>query len=117
VISSIAEKYQDRLLVARYDVESNNPNFKVELVMQQHLPRKLPSLLLFRNGKVTWSRSGLITEEKLELLLLEQLDAASSTAGFLHLARQENDSYMLSEYQRIEEPTSRKLQVAIRWLN
>ncbi len=85
--------------------------------MQQHLPRKLPSLLLFRNGKVTWSRSGLITEEKLELLLLEQLDAASSTAGFLHLARQENDSYMLSEYQRIEEPTSRKLQVAIRWLN
>lgn len=85
--------------------------------MQQQLPRKLPSLLLFQNGKVTWSRSGLVTEAKLELLLLEQLDAAPKNAGFLHLAQHEVDSYMLSEYQQKEESQSPKLQVAIRWLS
>lgn len=85
--------------------------------MQQKLPRKLPTLLLFQNGKVTWSRSGVVTEEKLEELLHEQLDAAPSGAGFLHLARNENDSYMLSEYKDDDEITSTKLQVAVRWIN
>ena len=119
-MTSMAQKYKDRLLVARYDVESNNPNFKVELVLQQQLPRKLPTLLLFQNGKVIWSRSGLVTEEKLELLLLEQLQSAPSHSGLLHLARHEADSsYMLSDYQspREENRRSPKLQVAIRWLN
>ena len=103
ILESCSEKWQDSLTMVKYDVEaSENPNLKVELVMQNAMPRKLPCLLLIQRGKVVAKRSGVITEEELDSLLQQHLniDAAPKSkankgAGFIGLAR-DDDDYMLS---------------------
>lgn len=107
ILNKCAEKWQDSLYFVKYDVEASaNPNLKLELLLQNAMPRSLPCLLLFRKGKVVMKHSGVITEEELDGLLekhLGRLVTAPSTkrnkgaAGFVSMSRDDSaDDYMLS---------------------
>lgn len=109
VLETCAEKWSSSLDLVKYDVEAaQNPNLKLELLMQNVMPRSLPCLLLFQEGKVVTKHSGVITEEELDALLETHLGgvmaAAPSTkmksrgAGFVSMVAQDDssDDYMLS---------------------
>jgi thioredoxin 1 len=106
ILEKCAEKWQDSLTFIKFDVEAPTPNLKVELVLQNAMPRSLPCLLLFRNGKVITKHKGVITEEELDSLLAAHLgDVVVPTtktkfkgAGYVSMALRDDsaDDYMLS---------------------
>ncbi len=106
-LETCAVKWQDSLDLIQYNVEaSENPNLKLELLMQNAMPRSLPTLLLFQKGKVVAKHSGVITEEELDALLETHLGGiaapsskrkqSKAAAGFVSMARDSPDDYMLS---------------------
>mmetsp|Transcript_49062 Transcript_49062/g.59407 ORF Transcript_49062/g.59407 Transcript_49062/m.59407 type:complete len:210 (+) Transcript_49062:163-792(+) len=109
IIRSAAEKYTSTSqlsAVTKYDVESKNPNLKMELVLQGVHPSALPSLILFRQGKAIANWSGAITEAELDDFLKENCSEfwekegvvpKEKKKGFVNFASSmENDDYMLS---------------------
>lgn len=107
MLEKVATKWQDSLDLVKYDVEaSKNPNLKLELLMQNAMPRGLPCLLLFMSGKVVTKHSGVITEEELDSLLEEHIEQQTTsiaaptlktTQGFVSMAHNDaSDDYMLS---------------------
>ena len=105
ILETCTQKWQESLDFIKYDVDAAaNPNLKLELLMQNAMPRSLPCLLLFRNGKVIAKHTGVITEEELDTLLEQHLGTVQSKkgtkakgAGFVSMARDDSsDDYMLS---------------------
>lgn len=98
VLHRCAEKWTVSLDIVRYDVDKN-PNVKMELLRQNVMPRSLPSLVLFKEGKAIAQRSGVITEEELDLFLEMHLRAKTpkknTGAGFVSFSN-DRDDYMLS---------------------
>jgi|Transcript_57411 thioredoxin 1 len=107
IVRRCGEKWSDRLDVMRYDIESKSTNVKMELLRQDALPQKLPSLILFRDGKAVAKHSGIISEEELDdfissnLADQEDLDkdiigaAEEQRSGFISFGAS-HDDYMLS---------------------
>lgn len=59
----------------RYDVESgNNHEIKMGMLYQNVVIRKLPTLLLYHEGKVKATHSGLISYDELEEFIANALD-------------------------------------------
>ena len=107
ILETCTKKWQESLDFIKYDVDAAaNPNLKLELLMQNAMPRSLPCLLLFRNGKVIAKHTGVITEEELDCLLEKHLGTVKSPskkgtkaqgAGFVSMTRDDSsDDYMLS---------------------
>ena len=108
ILETCTNKWQESLDFIKYDVDAAaNPNLKLELLMQNAMPRSLPCLLLFQKGKVIAKHSGVITEEELDSLLETHLGNVVSPnkktgtnnkgAGFVSMARDDSsDDYMLS---------------------
>uniref|UniRef100_A0A7S0B187 Thioredoxin domain-containing protein n=1 Tax=Minutocellus polymorphus TaxID=265543 RepID=A0A7S0B187_9STRA len=58
----------------RYNVEAANvKGVKFDLLMQKTIIRKLPTLILYRNGQVLNTHSGLINYEELEVFIANAL--------------------------------------------
>jgi thioredoxin-related protein len=51
----------------------NAKTVKLELLMQKTIIRKLPTLVLYKNGKVLGTHSGLISYEELESFIADNL--------------------------------------------
>mmetsp|Transcript_15379 Transcript_15379/g.33440 ORF Transcript_15379/g.33440 Transcript_15379/m.33440 type:complete len:222 (-) Transcript_15379:62-727(-) len=74
VIERCAAKWDGKVDFVRYDVESgNNHKIKMEMLMQKTRIRKLPTLLLYHEGEIRATHSGLISYEELEVFLAEAL--------------------------------------------
>ena len=115
VLKKCADKWQDQVAFAKFNVDDDDSvaNVKLELLLQNVMPRSLPSLILFQNGKAMAQHNGVITEEQLDDFLTQNLlftatatTAAGSsstkpterTAGFVSFAASSNDDdYMLSD--------------------
>jgi thioredoxin 1 len=104
VLETCTNKWQESLDFIKFDVDAAaNPNLKLELLMQNAMPRSLPCLLLFQEGKVIAKHTGIITEEELDALLETHLGTVksptqkrSSSKGFVSMARDDSgDDYML----------------------
>lgn len=104
-LEQCAEEWHESLIVVKYNVEaSENPNLKLELLLQNSMPQSLPCLLLFINGKVVKKHSGVITKEELDSLIETHVggteNAKSKTknvgAGFVSMVGDDSDDYMLS---------------------
>ena len=64
----------DDVTFVKYNVEDKNAKqVKFDLLMQKVLIRKLPTLVLFRNGKVLDTHSGLISYEELDSFIADAL--------------------------------------------
>jgi len=120
ILQKCTEKWHGRVTIFKLDVgdDKNTANVKLELVLQDVLPRSLPSLILFHNGKALAKHNGVLTEEQLDDFLRQNLPVASSNsnkvlkkmqqssmaktttpqraAGFVSFANQ-GDDYMLSD--------------------
>lgn len=60
--------------VVKFDVEAkNNGSVKVEFLLQGVMPRALPSLVLFRNGKQIASHTGALKQEEVDEFLQSNL--------------------------------------------
>jgi thiol-disulfide isomerase/thioredoxin len=105
VLETCTSKWQESLDFTKFDVDAAaNPNLKLELVMQNAMPRSLPCLLLFQDGKVIAKHTGIITEEELDALLETHLGKVksaptqkrTSSKGFVSIVRDDSgDDYML----------------------
>jgi thioredoxin 1 len=103
VLNRCAAKWDDTLVLARFDVEGKNPDLKVELMLQEVMPKSLPSLILFDKQKAIATRNGVITDDQLEEFLKTNLSTQKKTskpktqkeAGFLSFTTA-NDDYMLT---------------------
>lgn len=116
ILETCATKWHSFLDIYKFNVDANNnnnSNLKFELLMQNSMPRSLPSLVLIRNGKVVAKHSGIISEHDLDAWLdnhnavVEGGGVASKTslssskskvgAGFVSMIRVDGaDDYMLS---------------------
>jgi len=110
-VHKVAEKWSDRLTVAKFDVENkNSDNLKLEMMLQKCMPQRLPSLILFYEKKAVAIHNGVITEEELHDFLESNFpeQAASTpkkTAGFISFRQQEPEDYMLSINYDKQKPT------------
>lgn len=104
VLDRSSKKWSSRLDVVKFDVDGgNNKNTKLELLLQGVMPRALPSLILFREGKAIAKHQGVITDEGLDEFLEENIPVQimqkkKDGAGYVSFAGKldERDSYMLS---------------------
>lgn len=79
VLERCAETWGSSLDVVRYDVESENTStLKMELLMDNVIVTKLPSLVLYENGKAIATRSGLINDEEMDEFLSSNLSNAKA---------------------------------------
>ena len=111
VLDRCAEKWANSLVVARYNVETRNPDLKLELLLQGVMPKALPSLILFVDAKAVTKRSGVIVDDQLDEFLRENIASSrkqkqisspprimtTRKSGFVSLASRDNDDYMLKE--------------------
>jgi thioredoxin 1 len=100
VLNRCADHWDGTLVVARFDVEGKNPDLKVELMLQEVMPKSLPSLILFDKQKAIATRNGVITDDQMKGFLMTNLPTekkpeTQKEAGFLSFAST-NDDYMLT---------------------
>jgi thioredoxin 1 len=60
LVDAVADEYQGKLMVAKMDVDRH------QIVPQQYSIRSIPTLLLFKNGKVVSQLIGTMQRAKLE---------------------------------------------------
>ncbi len=65
IIDEIAEEYGDRLKVAKLDIDSN------PMTPQQYSIRGIPTLMIFRDGKVQATKVGALTKGQLKAFVEE----------------------------------------------
>lgn len=105
VVKRSAEKWAGKLKVVKYDVESgNNAKLKMEMLMQKVILSKLPSLILYQDGKPVGKKTGIVNDEELNQFLEEHIDSSGSTGkregeirekGFINLGTFPRDDYAL----------------------
>jgi thioredoxin 1 len=109
VLERCAEKWSDKVVVSRFDVESQNNDVKVELMLQGVMPKSLPSLVLVYKNKAITTRNGVILDEQLDEFLRTNLlgketpskkkqlsPVSGKKTGFINFAA-DADDYMLAE--------------------
>ena len=108
VLKRFAAKYNDEVIVAKFDVEgTNHNNLKLELLLEYGVrPTSLPSLFLLHNQQVHAKHEGLIMDDELDEIIKSNIrnDKKSSDtegderkAGFVNLGGQQVDDYMLTD--------------------
>ena len=65
IIEKLAEEYGDRLTVAKMDIDSN------PMTPQQYSIRGIPTLMIFRDGKVQATKVGAMTKGQLKAFVDE----------------------------------------------
>ena len=65
IVEEIAEEYGDKLKVAKMDIDSNN------MTPQQYSIRGIPTLMIFRDGKVQATKVGAMTKGQLKAFVDE----------------------------------------------
>ena len=65
IIEEIAEEYGDRLTVAKMDIDSN------QMTPRQYSIRGIPTLMIFRDGKVQATKVGAMTKGQLKAFVDE----------------------------------------------
>ena len=65
IIEEIADEYGDRLTVAKMDIDSN------QMTPQQYSIRGIPTLMIFRDGKVQATKVGAMTKGQLKAFVDE----------------------------------------------
>lgn len=105
VIERCANNWSDELVVSSYDVGSSNDELKVELALRGAMPKALPTVILFQDGKVLTSFEGVVSDEELNDILKaniipqeekELVPASASSSGFISFASNTADEYMLT---------------------
>jgi thioredoxin 1 len=110
VLDRCMEKWQGTLHMAKFDVEAKNPNLKLEFLLQDVMPKSLPCLVLFKDGKALAKHNGVITDEELDDFIETNLQGTTSLqrdqgvvapkkqAGMISLSQNDSDDYMLSNF-------------------
>lgn len=72
-LEEAAMKWENTLVVGKYDVESENDQVKVELLLQGVMPQALPALILIHKNKVLTTWRGVILPEELDAMLRQHV--------------------------------------------
>jgi thioredoxin 1 len=114
VIHRCAEKWKSSLAVVKFNVEGQNPNLKLDMLLEGVMPRSLPSLILFHKSKAITVHNGVITDDQLEEFIRQNIPATTTTtkipeailktttnnpkkSGFVSLGFSQPDDYMLQQ--------------------
>lgn len=104
IIHDLADKYRNSgdsspIQVAQFDVEDPNVgDLKLTLALENVLPRKLPSFILFRNGRAVGQREGVLSKDEIRDFLNSHAVPAPSPKGRVSLVsslQNDDDGYML----------------------
>jgi thioredoxin-like negative regulator of GroEL len=108
VLNRCMKKWEGTIYMAKFDVEAKNPELKLEFLLQDVMPKSLPCLILFQNGKALAKQSGVIAEDDLDEFIETNLRCVSSSheqgpsalpkkkTGFISFTNGDKDDYMLS---------------------
>jgi thioredoxin 1 len=107
VLNRCMKKWEGTVRMAKFDVEAKNPELKLEFLLQDVMPKSLPCLILFRNGKALAKHNGVISEDDLDEFIKTNLRGKSSShdqglfapkkkTGFVSFTHDDKDDYMLS---------------------
>ena len=108
ILNRCMKKWEGTISMAKFDVEAKNPELKLEFLLQDVMPKSLPCLILFWNGKALAKHSGVISEDDLDDFIETNLRCVSSShdqglsappkkkTGFVSFANDDKDDYMLS---------------------
>lgn len=67
IIDEVAEEYEGKLKVAKLDIDSNNAT------PQQYSIRGIPTLMIFKDGKVHATKVGAMTKSQLKAFIDESV--------------------------------------------
>jgi thioredoxin 1 len=68
ILDEIASEYQDRIKIAKLNIDENPPKFGI---------RGIPTLILFKNGTVEAQKVGAVSKSQLAAFLDSNLDDAA----------------------------------------
>jgi thioredoxin 1 len=71
VVGRCKEKWEKAINILKFDVESKNLKVKMEFLKNKILVNKLPCLILYNDGKLVSTHSGLVNDDQLEKYLQE----------------------------------------------
>ena len=95
VLDKVVKDGQWEMEVVQYDVEDPiGQQFKLELVLQNVRPQKLPSFIVFHNGQAVGQKEGMMTAVEMEDFL-RSCAVPQPAKGLVNLSTKA-DSYMLS---------------------
>lgn len=68
IIEDLAKSVNDQVRILKIDVDKN------QTLAQKYQVRGVPTLALFKNGKIVWRQSGVHSKEQLQQVILQNLN-------------------------------------------
>lgn len=67
ILKEVKERLGDQVAIIKIDVDQN------QVVASQYQVRSVPTLIIFKNGKIVWKQAGVFQANELERLLKSYL--------------------------------------------
>jgi thioredoxin 1 len=67
ILKEVAAEFGDRIKVVKIDVDQNN-----EIAGRYNI-QSVPTLIIFKNGKLLWRQSGVVSKSQIKSVLLQNI--------------------------------------------
>jgi thioredoxin 1 len=64
---AVAEELGERVRIIKIDVDKNNE------IASRYSVQSVPTLIVFKNGKLVWRQSGIVSKSQLESILMQNI--------------------------------------------
>jgi thioredoxin 1 len=65
ILKEVAAELGERVRIIKIDVDSNNE------IASRYSVQSVPTIIIFKNGKVVWRQSGVVSKNQLKSILLQ----------------------------------------------
>ena len=67
ILKEVAAEFGDKIKVIKIDVDQNNE------ISGRYNIQSVPTLIIFKNGKLVWRQSGVVSKSQLESILMQNI--------------------------------------------
>ena len=67
ILKEVAAELGERVRIIKIDVDSNNE------IASRYSVQSVPTIIIFKNGKVVWRQSGVVSKNQLKSILLQNV--------------------------------------------
>src|SRR5665647_628200 len=67
ILKEVASEFGDKIKVIKIDVDQNN-----EIAGRYNI-QSVPTLIIFKNGKLVWRQSGVVSKSQLKSILMQNI--------------------------------------------
>jgi thioredoxin 1 len=67
ILKEVAAEFGDKIKVIKIDVDQNNE------IASRYNVQSVPTLIIFKNGKLVWRQSGVVSKSQLKSVLIQNI--------------------------------------------